>query len=574
MSIVPVIGRELRSQSRQPLTFLLRLAGAASIALAFWLAFSSLHPPLRISNYPAPSQQQDFQNFGVALFGKMNLTIFLAIWLLTPLAAADSISRERRKGTLPLLQLTRLRPWEIVLGKSFVHLLRSSTLFLTMVPWLLIPFLFGGLSLQDLRLALLLDASALFLAQSAGLLASTFSRDWLKSVIWAEVLALLLLLAMMNRYEIILDRAFTNGAVPAVSRFPLGAWRPPQPIGLWEHMSYPNGFLEKRSALLGLLTSGDVEYQNQNQWFTGVYSLEFQSAWQRLWLALNPQGKLLWRNGAVTMLAGSIAVFVLAILLGAAYVQRSWRESSPGAAWERLRLQYFTPKYGVSSLRQRLSRSLSRNPIGWLHHYSPSARLTKWSWCLFLIGIETFFVGNVQDLYTAQAGLSFLLLLGLLFSSTGSFRNELETGAFELLLVTPLREGQILLGRVGGIWRQFLPAFVIYAAGALFLASGWTDKTIGPAAVESVLWTALLFISAPFIGLYFSLLRWNFLVAWIMASFVALLLPVFLRGNREFGAPLLILGQFGVAAFFAWRIRSRLQNRLALSQTAREANAA
>src|SRR5207253_6978021 len=129
MSIVPAITRELRSQSRQPLTYLLRLAASGAICLAFWLAYSSLQPPRWYSGNtypPAPTQQQQqFQDFGRALFGKMNLTIFIAVWLLTPLASADSISRERREGTLPLLRLTRLRPWEIVLGKSFVHILRS-----------------------------------------------------------------------------------------------------------------------------------------------------------------------------------------------------------------------------------------------------------------------------------------------------------------------------------------------------------------------------------------------------------------------------------------------------------------
>src|SRR5687768_2418589 len=115
MSIVPVIDRELRSQARQPLTYILRFVGAAAICLAFWMAYSTLRiengGPGGFTAGPG-SQQKDFQNFGVALFGKMNLAIFVAIWALTPLATADSISRERREGTLPLLHLTRLRPWE------------------------------------------------------------------------------------------------------------------------------------------------------------------------------------------------------------------------------------------------------------------------------------------------------------------------------------------------------------------------------------------------------------------------------------------------------------------------------
>jgi len=230
MSIVPVMARELRSQSRQPLTFLLRLAASGAIGLAFWLTFSTLHLPVRNSLLTPSAQQQEFQNFGHALFGKMNLTIFIAIWLLTPLAAADSISRARREGTLPLLRLTRLRPWEIVLGKSFVRILRSSTVFLTMAPWLLIPFLFGGLSLQDFELALLIDTSALILAQSAGLLASTFCRDWLKSVIWAEVLAVLLLLTMISGYEKALDKAFVSGSPPAAGATRAGARPPSNPF--------------------------------------------------------------------------------------------------------------------------------------------------------------------------------------------------------------------------------------------------------------------------------------------------------------------------------------------------------
>ena len=96
---------------------------------------------------------------------------------------------------------------------------------------------------------------------------------------------------------------------------------------------------------------------------------------------------------------------------------------------------------------QSLSRALTANPIGWLQHYSPSARMVKWAWCLFIILVEIYFSADPDDLYAAQAGLGLLLLLALTFSATGSFRGELETGAFELLLVTPLRERQIIAGR-------------------------------------------------------------------------------------------------------------------------------
>src|SRR5258708_2907444 len=193
MSVLPVIVRELRSQARQPLTHWLRLLGGmsvlAAIAVALW-TLGAIDTHARGGNaFP-----NTVQTFGTTLFGKMNLFIFVAIWLFVPLASADALSRERREGTLPLLYLTELRSVGIVLGKCFVHMLRAASLFLTMAPWLMLPLVFGGVELRDLAMALLLNFTAVLLAQAAGLLASTFPRDWLKSVILAEVFALCLLL--------------------------------------------------------------------------------------------------------------------------------------------------------------------------------------------------------------------------------------------------------------------------------------------------------------------------------------------------------------------------------------------
>ncbi|HVV72278.1 MAG TPA: hypothetical protein VHI52_12385, partial [Verrucomicrobiae bacterium] len=557
MSIVPVIGRELRAQARQPLTYLLRLAGGASIGIAFGLAFWTLSHFFR-----DPSGLQGLstvQNFGVALFGKLNLTIFWAVWLFTPLAVADAISRERREGTLPLLRLTELRPWEIVFGKSFVHMLRSSSLFLTMMPWLLVPVLFGGIGPRDLFMAVLIDLSSMLLAGSAGLLASTFSRDWIKSVIWAEALALVLLLFMLSSYHTGLQYALAKGAKPP----PVGFGGNPS-FNYWEWslgLNRNHGSIEKNLRLIDLATSGSFSVRN----WTGFGPQEMQSSWQELWTTLTPYGATLWFASAIRLLVYAVATFIAAIWLGSRYVERSWRDTPESAFLQRLRKKYLTPKYGVARLRGSLSRSLTRNPIGWLHHYSPAARMTKWAWCLFLILLELYLCSNVNDLYAAQWGIGFLLVLGLLFSSAGSFRNELETGAFELLLVTPIRERQIFTGRVRGIWHQFVPAFIIYSAGSIFLASGWSESDITGRAWVSLGIFSLLILTAPSIGLYFSLLRWNFLAAWACACLIACIIPFLMasvfKGNVATGISI----QIAIAGFFAWRTSARLKNRLALT---------
>src|ERR1041385_1184961 len=127
MSVLPVIIRELRSQSRQPLTHWLRIAGGLSVVAAIIAAFWSLGViKPHAQRFALPNL---VQTFGTTLFGKMNLFIFLAIWLFVPLATADALSRERREGTLSLLYLTELHSFGIVVGKAFVHVLRSISLF-------------------------------------------------------------------------------------------------------------------------------------------------------------------------------------------------------------------------------------------------------------------------------------------------------------------------------------------------------------------------------------------------------------------------------------------------------------
>ena len=186
--------------------------------------------------------------------------------------------------------------------------------------------------------------------------------------------------------------------------------------------------------------------------------------------------------------------------------------------------------------------------------------MVKWAWCFFIIVVEIIFSANPSDLYAAQAGLGLVLLLGLTFSATGSFREELETGAFELLLVTPLRERQIIAGRVRGLWRQFLPAILVYGTGSIYLATGWSDRDLAGEAWRALARTMTGFCTLPLIGLYFSVQRWNFFAAWLAASLIGLL-PAWLA--RAFGAadtsivPMQIAVALAAAAFLQRRLKNR-----------------
>ena len=562
MSVLPVIIRELRSQSRQPLTHWLRIVGGLSVVGAILAAFWSLGilKP-QAQRFALPNL---VQTFGTTLFGKMNLFIFFAIWLFVPLATADTLSRERREGTLPLLYLTELHSFGIVVGKAFVHALRSISLFATMSPWLLLPLVFGGVSLIDVKMALMLNAASLLLAQSAGLLASTIPRDWLKSAILALSCALFLFLVMLNIHGAIIRQSIQLGTPTGVRGGPRFFWNSSMARFYYQGQE---GMLSHTGLLIEFTTNSSVsEYGRWSRFSRGFILDAVQTTWAELWTSLNAAGRACWVRGVTVILFGSLLVLFGATWLGAWRVEHSWRDAPAQLLDSELRRKFFAPRFRVQWLKRNLSRSLSANPIGWLQHYSPSGRLVKWGWCFFIIVVEVIFSRNPSDLYDAQAGLGLLLLLGLTFSATGSFRQELETGAFELLLVTPLRERQIIAGRLRGLWRQFLPAILVYACGSIYLASGWSDREVATTAWHAVASTLASFCTLPLIGLYFSMRRWNFFPAWLVASLLGLL-PVVLGRALGVTNKWIISLQFVVALSAAALLLRRLQDREFLQRT-------
>ena len=179
MTVFPVIARELRASARQPFTYYLRVVGVTALLLA------SLLFGLHYGFQPA---------LGRPLFGALHATLFGAIWLLVPMLTADCISRERREGTLGLLFLTPLTGTGIVVAKGLVHGMRAITLWLAVLPILTVPFLMGGVSWREATLSVLVNANAMCWALAAGLLASAWSKAWLRALLGAALLSCAFLL--------------------------------------------------------------------------------------------------------------------------------------------------------------------------------------------------------------------------------------------------------------------------------------------------------------------------------------------------------------------------------------------
>jgi ABC-type transport system involved in multi-copper enzyme maturation permease subunit len=324
MTVLPVIGRELRAAARLPFSYYLRVLGVVALLVA--LVFPEARENLGAGN-------------GGKLFGYFHCALFVAIWFLVPLLAADAISRERREGTLALLFLTPLKPRGIVYAKGIAHALRAVTLWLAVLPVLTICFVVGGIGWPEVVLSVLVNLSSICLALAAGLAASALTRVWARAVGLAMAFAFVFFLAFLSSLP-----AVILGTLQAIGVL-VPDWQ-----GWW-----------------GLSTAGGF-----------ALAVNADNFWQGLQaeLKIGPL-PLVWAFVVVAFLT-----LFLALLMGrlAAWtVGRTWREQPPPARVVWLRDKLCQPVAFQHLLRRWLRWELARNPIGWLEQRSWSGRLVIWS---------------------------------------------------------------------------------------------------------------------------------------------------------------------------------------------------
>jgi ABC-type Na+ efflux pump permease subunit len=249
--------------------------------------------------------------------------------------------------------------------------------------------------------------------------------------------------------------------------------------------------------------------------------------------ALNLQAAagLVWALG-VSMVA-SLVSFGIVLNLSVKRLRQTWQEEA--AAPERpLWVESWAATVSTSESWQELfrwdkSRTLDRNPMAWLQEYSWTARLTKWGWFFGLICAEfILLVGGVSGgSATAHHWLAASLALGVAFSAAGSFRRENDTGLLEILLVTPLSVRQLVNGRVWGVCCHYLPAIAVLLVGVR------GDHLLNPKAYAHGLSSLILpnpfdFGALMMVGLFLSLCRLNFFLAWLLTWLAAFLVPTLL----------------------------------------------
>ncbi len=219
MNLPPLVERELRSSARRPAFYWLR--GPLALVLGFQ-AYELLNrhvavPPPRLAAMAGPPPAAIVT--GTTLLHDMAWLLFVAV-LLMGLLTADSISRERREGTLGLLLLTHLSPAQLVFGKLLSCGLTGFVVLLGCLPALMVSVLAGGVSGPSAAMTGLGLLNTLFVSLAAGLWMSAVFRERRHAM--AATLGLVAALAFGP--EVLGGSVLGGGAVPVMRLFGLAGW--------------------------------------------------------------------------------------------------------------------------------------------------------------------------------------------------------------------------------------------------------------------------------------------------------------------------------------------------------------
>ena len=494
MNVLPVITRELRAQSRQPMTYALRLLAVGGLLFggSWFVANNALALSMN-------------QHIGRDLFQFLHLALFISICVLVPFSASDCISLERREGTLGLLFLTPLRARDIVLAKASANGFRAIGLLISVTPVFTIPFLLGGVSWQQVVVSLLVNFSAVCITLGMAMIASASNRKWVRSLVISLLLSVCVLKFLAYVCGVLMVTNFNAAAAPINARNAIL-------VGPTQRMTNPSTLRFQYS----------MSWQMMNM--IGADAAGIWSSRAGSWgvpVAMTNRVQLL----SITEVAGvSILILAGSVLFAARRVRHAWQEEPPSARQVWVHKKFFTPVLGLDLYRKWMRRLLDHNPVGWLERRTWQGRLLTWAWFAIIISVYSvlltdwsFFrgVGPLEEM------IGWLLALTIAATSSGSFRRERETGVLELLLVAPLSTQQIVWGRLRGIWGQFAPAAVTFLLLWLYVASLFPRESH----VGGIVALFFTLLALPAIGLYFSLRCKGFIGAFVWTLVCGVALP-------------------------------------------------
>ncbi len=354
---------------------------------------------------------------GDVLLSVLTSLVFSLCLLSGPVLTADALSEERREGTLGLLFLTDLRGLDVVLGKLAAASVTALFGLLAVLPMLAIPILLGGVDLGEfVRLALVL-VNTLFLSLAIGLAMSACCVQG-RSALALTVFGLFLLAGLVPLFvDLRMSVGWASLAASTIS---------------------PTCVLWLASA---------ATYQQQASAF---------------WLSIGVTHALAW----------------LLLVLAGALTARVWREPTGWFARVSHQRRWHNWCYGHPNQRRNRRWLLDKNPVAWLGQRQQLKQRLLWVSIGVALAFWVWF--RIRHAQFADSG-STVFLIGLLLlaplkwlaASEASQRMaaEMQSGALEVLLTTPMTVREILRGHLQSMGHMFLwPAAAVLAVQAVMLS--------------------------------------------------------------------------------------------------------
>jgi hypothetical protein len=433
MTFLPIVERELRVASRKRGLIRIRVG----MALLGSLVAGGLLLISMLMGHTA--------TLGGTLFKAVTLLTFFFCLFLGLHRTADSLSEEKREGTLGFLFLTDLRGYDIVLGKLVGASLNSFYGLLAVLPILSISILLGGVTLTEFLRASAMLMNTLFFSVTLCLFVSAISRS-AQRALWGSLVLLLGLCALPLLWPALLS------ILPAGPRLD------------WVTALSPGASAILAARLVNFTTPGD---------FWGSIAMVHAIGW----LFVASAAWILPRTLREKKARGHSREFT-----------RNWpaQKSARIAAWR--------------------GRLLEANPVLWLSLRDDRQRALVWAVlgvvmvCTgFLLWVLPFPLGRVAIAMITPL-LHLVLALWITSQAVHCFAEARRTGSLELMLSAPLTVPQILRGQWLALKQIFLAPLVTLAVLEIIVAL-WIDAMAPMSNALGNCLSSLLFLTADLVAL-------------------------------------------------------------------------
>ena len=444
MTFLPIVERELRVAARSRFTFWSRLA-AAAFALVIFTALQ-LIAQMGGGGFTA----------GQIEFTILKWLAFIYACAMGLFLTADSLSEEKREGTLGLLFLTDLRGYDVVFGKLLTQSLRAFYGLLAAFPIMGLALLAGGVTGGEFTRSILVICNTLFFSLSLGMLVSSLSRDATKAMNGTLLLLLLILGGLpfadyaVAGFDHLKFEAILTLADPGYLFVHTDGYRFNE---FWTCLILQNALAWVFLALASLRAPRSWQEKSaatsaSRPTFFGRWRFGGPRARLALRLKLLARDPVLWLTLRDRWLPRLVLGLTLIVLLA-----RTWG----------LSVNFNEIHTSTVAARQASPRASSSNsPAGKVVYSSTNSSGGTVTYSVGVSASSPAYQTMVQFTTVLEWLLGFALYLWVASQASRFFVDAARNGALELLLVTPVNPPQIVRGQWTALWRTFaLPVLCV-----------------------------------------------------------------------------------------------------------------